>query len=72
MTDRETRLRQRIDQLTDERDTARVRAQRFASRLYSAKASRDMWRQRALTLWRLHNGHLSSNRRDMWRDMWKR
>ena len=55
MTDREHALRARIDVLTDERDQARadlaeVRAKRrrLSSACSAARASRDLWRLRAL------------------------
>jgi hypothetical protein len=48
--DREQRLRQRIDQLTDERDDARARADlvpRLRKRIYEITRSRDLWKFRA-------------------------
>jgi hypothetical protein len=47
--DRELRLRQRIDQLTDQRDQARAKAAlvpRLRKRIYEITQSRDTWRHR--------------------------
>jgi hypothetical protein len=56
MTDRELRLRHRIDQLSDrieelelERDTAVKRAGKWYQRAYDAERSRDMWKARVKT-----------------------
>lgn len=55
MTDRELHLRERIDELTDQRDAAlsalwesRARRKRTTNRLCEMRASRDLWRHRAL------------------------
>jgi hypothetical protein len=48
--DREQRLRQRIDQLTDQRDHARHRAElvpRLRKRIYELTKQRDLWKFRA-------------------------
>jgi hypothetical protein len=47
--DRELRLRQRIDELTDQRDHARARAAlvpRLRNKIYALTKSRDTWRHR--------------------------
>ena len=62
MNDREKRLRERIDRLTDERDQARERAQlvpALRKRINALTHSRDMWRERWLATgirgrWRKH------------------
>ncbi len=62
MNDREKRLRERIDRLTDERDQARERAQlvpALRKRINAITRSRDMWRDRWLERgihgrWRKH------------------
>jgi hypothetical protein len=49
MNDREHRLRQRIDQLTDQRDAARAKAElvpRLRNKIYALTKSRDTWRHR--------------------------
>ena len=49
MNDREHRLRQRIDELTDQRDDARARAAlvpRLRKRIYEITRSHDLWRYR--------------------------
>jgi hypothetical protein len=69
VTDRETRLRQRIDVLTDERDRARWLYERAAlSRdraqraLYAARAARQLWRRRYYDLRRMSERHEASGR----------
>jgi hypothetical protein len=47
VTDRETRLRERIDVLTDERDKYREQRDRLHSRLSWMRQSRNTWRARA-------------------------
>jgi hypothetical protein len=54
LTDREFRLRVRIDELLDQRDAAtkradeaRARAVRWRERAYALTRSRDLWRNRA-------------------------
>lgn len=50
-SDREWRLRQRIDQLLDERDQLRAQVadrRRLVVRVWELTRSRDAWRRRAL------------------------
>jgi hypothetical protein len=55
VNDREHRLRERIDQLTDERDQARTQLRRsqrltrnWRERCYTLQKQAALWRQRAL------------------------
>jgi hypothetical protein len=56
MNDREQRLRARIDQLTDERDKARIKeafwhdqTKKLRQRIRDLEQSRETWRNRWLT-----------------------
>ena len=69
VTDRELRLRQRIDTLTDERDRYRAQWERAAAArdsakrsLAMAKKSRELWRTRYFALRRMAYTHTGAGR----------